>query len=197
VVTARGAARAALLGAALGAAWGVAARAWMRLVATQPEFSWTGTLFIVGLSALLGAGVGASWAARGARGWRRVLRASVLPGMLLFAGQGLPLLPGFLAGALLWRRRVALRVLGALGVVGPAVAVWWLERFDETTFLSAPVRQQVAVLVGMPVLSLLLSVGGHLVLGPSAGERRQSDSPERARSSLRSDSSLEAPAGPA
>jgi hypothetical protein len=82
-------------------------------------------------------------------------------------------------------------------VVGPAVVVWWVDRFDETTFLAAPARQQVAVLVGMPVLSLLLSVGGHLVLGPRAGTPGQSDSPERARSSLRSDSSLEVPAGPA
>jgi hypothetical protein len=76
--------------------------------------------------------------------------------------------------------------------------VWWVERFDETTFLSAPQRQQVVLLVGMPLLSFALAVGGHLVLGPATvRQRRQSDSPERARNSLRSDSSLDAPAGPA
>jgi hypothetical protein len=198
-VSARTAARAALLGGAAGAVWGVAARVWMRLVSTQPEFSWAGTLFIVGLAALLGAGVGVSWSLRAGHGRRRVVRVlPLLPGLLLFAGQGLPFLTGFLGGALLWHRRPALRVLGALGVVGPAVAVWWMERFDETTFLSAPQRQQVALLVGMPLLSLALAVGGHLVLGPAAVRQRpQSASPERARSSLRSDSSLDAPAGPA
>jgi hypothetical protein len=171
--------RAALAGFTAGVWWGAAARVWMRLVATQPEFSWTGTLFIVGLSGLLGAGVGVSWAARGATGRRRLLRAVALPGLLLFAGPGLPLLPGFLAGALLWRRPVVLRLLGVVGLIGPAVVLWWVERFDETTFLSAPPRQQAALLIGMPLLSLALAAGGHLVLGPAP------------------DSSLEAPAGPA
>jgi hypothetical protein len=194
----RGAVQAAGLGGAAGAVWGGAARGWMRLVSTDPSFSWAGTMFIVALATVLGVGVGLSWWARRAVGHRRLLRWAVLPGMLLFAGQGLALLPGFLAGALLWRRRVAPRLLGAAALVGPAVVLWWVERFDETTFLSAPPRQQVAVLVGMPLLSLALAVGGHLVLGPARqGSPRQSDSPERARSSLRSDSSLEAPAGPA
>ena len=190
--------RAALLGAAAGAGWGVAARVWMRLLTSNPGFSWTGTLFILGLAAVLGAGVGLCWSARGATGARRWLRLALLPGLLLFAGQGLPFLPSFLGGALLARRSRVLRVVGGLSLVLPAVAVWWIMRFDEETFLSAPHSQQVAVLVGMPVLALALALGGHLVMGPRpVGLARQSDSPERARSSLRSDSSLEAPAGPA
>src|SRR5689334_14985007 len=97
--------RAGLEGAALGAAWGVLARAWMRLVSTSPEFSWAGSLAIVALAAVFGAGVGLSTSARRSRGWRRWLRLAVLPGMVLFAGQGLPLLPAFaLAGPLLARR---------------------------------------------------------------------------------------------
>ena len=46
-------ARGAALGFALGAGWGVLARVWMRLITTDPEFSWAGTLMIVGLSACL------------------------------------------------------------------------------------------------------------------------------------------------
>ena len=44
-------------GLLLGVGWGIAARVWMRLVSTVPDFSWTGTLVIVGLAALAGAGV--------------------------------------------------------------------------------------------------------------------------------------------
>ena len=40
-------------GFALGAGWGVLARVWMRQVTDAPSFSWSGTLFIIGLSALI------------------------------------------------------------------------------------------------------------------------------------------------
>jgi hypothetical protein len=36
-------ARSAALGAALVFAWGVADRIWMRLISTDPQFSWSGT----------------------------------------------------------------------------------------------------------------------------------------------------------
>lgn len=190
--------RAAALGAVLGAAWGGLARGWMRLVSTAPEFSWTGTSLIVGLAALLGAGVGVCAAARGRSGWRRWCRCAVLPGMLLFAGQGAPLLPGFVVGGLLLRRRHPLARLGVLvAVTGPAVLLWWTGRVDQTTMLSVPVRVQVALLLGMPVLATLLAFAGHLVWGARVGAAAQSPSPDRARSSRLSDSSLEAPAGPA
>ena len=56
--------RAAALGALSGAGWGVLARIWMRLISTDPEFSWTGTLLIIGFAALLGGGVGLAAGAR-------------------------------------------------------------------------------------------------------------------------------------
>jgi len=48
-----------LLGALCGAAWGVAARVWMRLITTTPEFTWSGTLSIVGATTVAGLGMGA------------------------------------------------------------------------------------------------------------------------------------------
>ena len=159
--------RAALWGAALGTAWGVLARAWMRLVSTSPEFSWAGTLAIVVLAAVFGAGVGLSAAARRRRGWRRWLRLTVVPGMVLFAGQGLPLLPAFaLAGPLAGRRSPVAKAVAALAVVGPGVLLWWTERLDETTMLSAPLHVQLGLLLGMPVISVALAWAGHLVFGP-------------------------------
>jgi hypothetical protein len=189
--------RAALIGFGLGAAWGVVARAWMRLVSTSPEFSWSGTLMIVGFSAVFGMLVGLSWRARHATGWRRWFRLAFVPGLILFAGQGLPLAPGFLvAGPLLRRRGLVARLGALLAIVGPGALLWWTGRLDEETMLGAPMHVQVGLLFGMPVLATALAFAGHLVLGP-LGVKAYSVSPERARSSRRSDSSLEVPAGPA
>lgn len=189
--------RAGLVGLALGAVWGVAARGWMRLVSTSPEFSWAGTLAIVGAASVFGMLAAWSWRARHATGRRRWLRLVALPCLLLFAGQGAPFAPAFLlAGPLLRRRGVLPRVVTVAAIAGPAVLLWQTERLDEFTMLSTPIRVQVSMLVGMPVLATALALAGHLVLGP-LGVRAQSVSPERARSSRRSDSSLEVPAGPA
>ena len=189
--------RAGLVGLALGAVWGVAARAWMRMVSTSPEFSWSGTVMIIGLSAIFGLLTGLSWRARHATGWRRWLRLLFVPGLVLFAGQGVPLAPGFLvAGPLLLRRGLLARFASAVAIVGPAVLFWWTDRLDEVTMLSAPQHVQVGLLLGMPVLATALALAGHLVMGP-LGRLAYSVSPERARSNRRSDSSLEVPAGPA
>lgn len=159
--------RAALIGFGLGVAWGAAARVWMRLVSTTPEFSWAGTSIILGFSGLLGLLLGLSWRARHATGRRRWFRLLFLPGLVLFAGQGAPLAPGLLvAGPLLRRRGLLARVGTVLALAGPAVLVWWSERLDENTMLSAPTRVQVWLLIGMPVLSTALAFAGHLVMGP-------------------------------
>ncbi|WP_270888442.1 hypothetical protein [Pedococcus sp. 5OH_020] len=188
---------AALAGLGLGAAWGALARIWMRLVSTDPQFSWPGTLLIVLLGAVFGLLVGIAWRARTSTGWRRWLRLLAVPGLVLFAGQGLPLAPGFLvAGPLVRRRGLLPRGVAAAALVGPALTFWWFERFDDETMTAAPARVQLSFLLGMPVLATALAWAGHLVMGPLPASP-QSDSPDRALSSRRSDSSLEAPAGPA
>jgi hypothetical protein len=59
-----------LCGTGLGLIWGVAARIWMRLISTQPEFSIPGTTAILLITTLFGTFVGLAFAAR-QHGWRR------------------------------------------------------------------------------------------------------------------------------
>jgi hypothetical protein len=181
----------------------------MRLLSTAPEFSWVGSLFIVGLATVFGLCVGLAGESR-RQGRSRWWLLTAGPGLLLFAGQGLPFLPGALAASILMTRRsVAARLVAVAAVVVVPVLLWWDLRLDEATMLSAPMRAQVAVLVGMPLLGWGLAWlardlfrsrgafrqdGGVRPDGVAAG---QSPSPERALSNLRSDSRREVPAGPA
>jgi hypothetical protein len=57
-------------GAGLGLVWGIAARIWMRLISTRPEFSIPGTAAILVIATVFGACAGFAFAAR-RRGWRR------------------------------------------------------------------------------------------------------------------------------
>lgn len=61
---------AVLSGAGLGLVWGIAARLWMRLIATTPEFSIPGTAGILVITTVFGAWAGLAFAAR-RRGWRK------------------------------------------------------------------------------------------------------------------------------
>lgn len=62
---------AVLSGAGLGLMWGIAARLWMRLISTEPEFSIFGTAAILIIFTLFGLFAGLGFAAR-RRGWRGV-----------------------------------------------------------------------------------------------------------------------------
>lgn len=60
---------AVLGGAGLGLVWGIAARLWMRLITTTPEFSVPGTAGILLITTVFGAWAGLAFVAR-RRGWR-------------------------------------------------------------------------------------------------------------------------------
>jgi hypothetical protein len=154
--------RAVALGLGLGAAWGVGARIWMRLITTQPEFSWSGTLVIIGFSALLGLGVGVVHAARrtGRSIWWTL---AVVPGLILFMSPGMLLAPSFLLGGLAWGARGrALRAVGVVAVLGSLVAGWLLGR--ETSPGAELSAGDVAVFVtGYVALALALAWAGSLV----------------------------------
>jgi hypothetical protein len=195
--------RAALTGLGLGAVWGVLARVWMRLINDFPEFSWSGTLVIIAVFGLFGLAVGTAAAARRRDGSRWWLLGAV-PGMLVFASQGMVMLPGFLVGSFaLSRRTRSWRVVAVAAACVVPVILWSALRLDEDTMLPASTRAQWSMLVGLPVLTLGMAwFARDLWPRPRprrspAGGAAQSASPDLALSSLRSDSSLEAPAGPA
>src|SRR5919108_184836 len=116
---------AVLAGAALGLAWGVAARIWMRLIATHPEFTLGGTAFILAVGAQMGAFAGLAYAARrrGWRGWRHYVPRAVAVASILFmgVGPGVAMVAIVLAAALVVSRRGG-RPPGWGGLLGPALA---------------------------------------------------------------------------
>ena len=88
-------------GLGLGLSWGIAARVWMRLISTEPEFSWTGTVMILALTGLTGLVLGLLYGVRrtGRSRWWRVLAVLCLP---MFASPGMIFFPAFLLGGLLY-----------------------------------------------------------------------------------------------
>jgi hypothetical protein len=158
--------RAAALGAVTGAAWGVLARIWMRLISGNPEFSWTGTLLIIGLAALLGAGVGLAARARLA-GRSRWWTLAVVPGLVLFLSPGMLLAPSFLVGSLAYAQRGRiLRAVGwaviAVSIVGGALlAVLVPEPGTETT-----PGLVITFLIGYSLMTITLAWAGSPIWRP-------------------------------
>lgn len=118
------------LGAGLfgGCLLGIIARAWMRLISEDPDFTWSGTLFIVGGFTLFGFGQSLAAVVRRRarrRGW--VALARVLGGVVmlpLFVAAGGIMLPTVIGGGLAvgpttwhWVARGALLVVAAVPVV--------------------------------------------------------------------------------
>lgn len=87
-----------LIGSGAGLAWGIAMRVWMRFISSQPEFSWSGTLFILGAATIAGTALGFAWHRRasGGTGWWRLAILSLL---LLGAG-GAVMWPAVILGAI-------------------------------------------------------------------------------------------------
>lgn len=110
-------------GAALGLLWGVVLRAWMRFISSSPEFSWSGTVFILLAAVIVGATLGLARKRRnaGGVGW---WRTSIISLMLLGAG-GAVMWPSvvFGAAAIGRPRNVWLRTILALAAVGAQVPV--------------------------------------------------------------------------
>ena len=136
--------RSTLTGLAAGAALGVALRAWMRLVSTEPEFSWSGTGYIVGVFAVLGTMAGLVSAGRRRR-WGRLLFGLRAVGITLsfgcFVAAGALMAPTVLPATLGWTRsdwQVRVRAaLVALGVVAAVVVVLTLPQLGLVRRLVA------------------------------------------------------------
>ncbi|CAN5161405.1 hypothetical protein BH18ACT5_BH18ACT5_05330 [soil metagenome] len=113
-----------LAGAGLGLLWGVGMRSWMRFISTEPEFSWSGTLFIVGATTIAGTLTGLAyhrWQLGRGSAWR-LLALSYLP---LGTAAGSVMLPSFVIGGLaLGRTRWPSWVRILLGLVAVGFQVF-------------------------------------------------------------------------
>lgn len=113
-----------------GCALGVGARAWMRLIAEDPEFTWSGTLFIVAGFTIFGfaQSIVAIARRRQPQRWKlTIVRAVGAVAMLpLFVAAGGVMLPTVLGGGLARARthwRPVTRVLWLLLAAGPVLFV--------------------------------------------------------------------------
>jgi hypothetical protein len=136
------------VGALAGLVWGLVARGFMRLLATAPEFTWSGTLFIVGTAAVVGGLVALVRLAR-LSGRSRAWRLLGLPFVLLFGAAGSLMLPGVVGVVMLLDRRRWLGVPGA-GLVG--LTLWGVVVEDLGGSLTA--RQWLGVAVMLACLAV-------------------------------------------
>lgn len=140
-----------LIGAGVGFAWGIAMRAWMRFITAQPEFTWSGTLFILGAATITGTLLGLAWHRRavGGVGWWRLAALSLL---LLGAG-GAVMWPAVVLGAMALGRpwkpwiRVTLGALAAASQIPVVVSIADNWKFGFTQIA-------VATIVYVPLLFL-------------------------------------------
>jgi hypothetical protein len=113
----------ALAYGALGAAYGIALRAWMRLVADDPEFTWAGTIFIV-MAMTIGFTMAGAVAGGRRRGWKGLLVPvrilAVVLSLACFGGAGVIMLPTVVLGSLALARTDWPRWLR----IGAAVLAW-------------------------------------------------------------------------
>ena len=91
-----------------GLALGIAARVWMRVISDDPEFSWSGTIFILAAFTLCGVTQSVAIATRRRARRRWTLTIARVVGVIglfpLFTGAGSVMLPTVIAGGLAYAR---------------------------------------------------------------------------------------------
>jgi hypothetical protein len=146
-------------GALLGLAWGILARAWMRLISTTPEFTWSGTLFILALTTVTGTSLATVEALRrSGKGWWRHLLG--IPALLLFASQGILMAPMALLGGLALSGRGPRWI--RLTVAALAIAPIVLIATSDLDFGPSPI----GAMGGLTLLCLTLAAGWSAVFRP-------------------------------
>ena len=135
----------------------------MRFVSTDPEFSWSGTGFILGAALLAGLGLGTAyaWSRRARRGWWRALG---FPLIFLGAGAGSIMLPGVIIGGLGMGRRTwpkGVRIVLLTVAIGGTLALIALTSEDG----FGPVKTVVALAVFAVLHTIEMAAAG-IVFGP-------------------------------
>jgi hypothetical protein len=168
--------RSAGTGVLLGASWGVLARVWMRMISTSPEFSWSGTLLIIGIAGLGGLALGLVHGARvtGRRRWWRLAVVLALP--ISSMAQGIVFAPAFWLGgwALAGRGPRWLRWAGIAVGAAPAVLLWATSPTRDRELIPAP-----TFIAGFLLLAAGMACGGLQVF--SRWPRRQVQEPSTRR----------------
>ena len=134
----------------------------MRFVSTDPEFTWSGTGFILGAALLAGLGLGTAyaWSRKGHRGWWRLFG---FPLILLGAGAGSIMLPGMIVGGLAFGRRKwpkAVRIALATVAIGGTLALIGLTGEDG----FGPIKT-VAALGSFAILHTIEMAAASIVFG--------------------------------
>ena len=159
--------RYASLGFLLGVSWGVVARVWMRLITTAPEFSWRGTLGIIGTAGFAGLIFGLLHAVR-TRGGSRWWRLLALAALVAFHGLGVLLLPAVIGGGWGLRRGIFGRVLAVVALLSAPAALIALSWDSIDTYAGPyplPVFLGIAI-GGVLVLVVTAAWGSSTALGP-------------------------------
>jgi hypothetical protein len=145
-----------LTGLVGGFVWGSVLRLWMRYISTHPEFSWSGTLFIVGAAAVAGLVLGVLWWRAGGSRWWRLIAVGILPA---FGGAGIIMLPSVLVGAAGLGRTNWLRPV-RLGMITVALGAQYAflglgEEFPEGRMIPALAWYTVMIGIEMWAVSVL------------------------------------------
>ncbi len=139
-------------GAVLGLAWGLVMRGWMRFISSDPEFSWSGTFFILAATTLAGTVLGLARLRqqRGGQGWWRL---SLLVLLGLGAG-GAVMWPTVIGWGIAFGRRRPWTVVVPFGVAGAAIQV----PIVRESILEDWLRGSAAAAVAVGVYSVMLVI---------------------------------------
>ena len=137
-----------LSGACLGLVWGIAARLWMRLITTTPEFSIPGTAGILIVTTLFGGWAGLAFIARrrGWQGWRHYVPRSLT--VIFF-------IPFGIAGGMPLMLTVFVATLGITQRV--VLSLWVLAGLVLLVFVGTDIVIPMIVTVTAPVVAIIFT----------------------------------------
>lgn len=171
-------------GLLLGIVLGAVARGFMALLTADPQFSWSGTAFILGLFGVAGLVLAVAHAAK-CRHRSRWWKVVTVPAVLVFLGPGMLLAPAVLGMALAASRRLWMRVVGVAVLAGSVALLAVLGETEDEPFTL----RTAAGFVVMYAVCAVLAAGARAALmgweprgsgavAPAETQRSGDDGPE-------------------